>query len=608
MLLDRLGVGLDQTPWSVLWRLVREHARAYAPRYAVAFVLMAIVAGCTAFSAYMVKDIINLIFVEQSRTALMWVPPAIAAIFIVKGLAAYFQEVTLARIGNRMVAETQRRLFHHILKMDIGFFERFPSSDLITRISHNAAAARQMLDLVALGLGRDLLTVAGLVVVMFWQDAAMAGFCLIAGPLAAIGLKRLVARVKKVAENEVRSLSTIIATMREACQGIRIVKSFQMEEPLRRRMGSGIADAERFGNKLVGIRALVNPLIDTLGGLAVAGVVLYAGWRSLGNSGTPGEFFSFMTALLMMADPGRRLSRLQIQLATAAIGVRMMYEVLDLPAAEEEDDGKPDLAIRGGEVRFEGVEFEYQAGVPVLRAVEFVAAAGRMTALVGLSGSGKTTVFSLIQGLRRPTKGRILIDGQPIDQVSLVSLRRSIALVSQDVFLFEGTVRENIRAGRPSATDGEVEAAARAARADAFIKLLPDGYATLVGELGANLSGGERQRISIARAVLKNAPIILLDEPTSALDSETERLIQIALRELTQARTAIVIAHRLSTVASADAIHVLSGGEVVQSGTHHDLLGRPGLYSRLHRLQFADAGPADDKADPQRTMRAGGAS
>jgi ATP-binding cassette subfamily B protein len=295
----------------------------------------------------------------------------------------------------------------------------------------------------------------------------------------------------------------------------------------------------------------------------------------------------------MAAEPARRLSRLQLQLTTCAIRVQALYTLLDAVPAEDEPSGCPNLVVRGGEVRFEDVSFAYHKEAPALTDFSLTAPAGRTTALVGLSGSGKTTVFNLIQRFWLPTSGTILIDGQSITEVSLASLRRQIALVSQDVFLFEGTIRDNLTMEKGDVSENAIVAAVRAAHAEEFIDSLPHGFDTQVGELGGKLSGGQRQRISIARAFLKDAPIILLDEPTSAVDSETEWRIQSALKDLTRGRTTIVIAHRLATVANADLIHVIEAGRLVESGTQRELVRRDGLYAKLHRIQFAGMDAVD---------------
>jgi subfamily B ATP-binding cassette protein MsbA len=579
----------DEANRGVLKRLLRDYARAYAPRYAVAFAFMATVAACTSLSAWMMKDVINHIFVEQNREALLWIPLAIAALFVVKGFAAYFQEVSMSQIGTRIVAEAQKRMYEHLLKMDVQFFQDTPSNDLITRMTQSAASARDVLNVLAVGLGRDCLTIAGLVFVMVAQDPMMSLICLVFGPVAAFGLKQLVTRAQQAAKSEINSQTAIVRHLRETVQGIRVIKSFQLEGAQRQRMGESIDAVERLRRRIVRVQASVNPLVETVGGLAVAAVVLYAGWRNISDTGTPGQFFAFITALLLAADPARRLSRMQVQLATSLVGVRMMYELLDRPAREMAMPEERDLVVRAGEIRFERVSFGYDPANLVLKDLSFTAPAGRMTALVGLSGSGKTTVFNVIQRFWTPSSGEILIDGLPLSELSLVSLRREIALVGQDIFLFDGTIWDNIRAGRPDADDAAVLAAARAAYADRFIRELPQGYQTPVGELGSQLSGGQRQRLALARAFLKDAAIILLDEPTAALDAETEQFVQAALKTLTRGRTTIVIAHRLATVMKADLIHVVSDGRIEESGTHNELVGRRGLYARLYEMQFAAA-------------------
>ncbi|MFN3746849.1 MAG: ABC transporter ATP-binding protein [Hyphomicrobiaceae bacterium] len=576
----------DDSIWPIIKRLFLEHARAYAPRYALAFVFMAVVAGTTALTAWLMRDVINDVFVKQDRQALAWLPLVIAGLFIAKGSAAYIQEVVLSRIGNQIVAEMQKRLYDHMLLMDMTFFQDRNSGELITRISNNARAAREMMHLLAVGLGRDLLTVIGLFIVMVLQDPLLSSVLIIVGPGVAFGMKQLSSRIKKVAGSETHSTAQLVSAMRETVQGIRIIKSFQLEEAMRRHMVACIEALQRLNNKIVAVKARVNPLMETAAGLAIAAAVAYAGWRTMSHGRSPGEFFAFIAALLLAGEPLRRLSRLHLQLVGSAVQVRMLYDILDTPAAEADSAPKSPLVVTRGEVRFDNVSFAYRQNTPVLNELSFTAPAGKTTALVGLSGSGKTTVFNLLQRLWRPSGGRIMIDGQAIEDVSLASLRRQIALVSQDVFLFEGTIRENLVGNQKECSDEAIRAAARAAHADEFISRLPERYDTPVGELGGRLSGGQRQRLSIARAFLKDAPIILLDEPTSALDSETERIIQTALQSLTRGRTTIVIAHRLATVARADVIHVLDGGTVVESGTQAELLRRDGRYARLHRLQF----------------------
>jgi ATP-binding cassette subfamily B protein len=396
----------------------------------------------------------------------------------------------------------------------------------------------------------------------------------------------MVVRIKKAMRSELHSMVGIVQGTRELSQGAYVVKSFQLEPALRSKMFAAIEAVERLASKMLRIQASVNPLMETLGGIAVAAVIFYAGWRNLYHGETPGQFFAFITALLMCADPGRRLSKVQLQMATAAVGVRLMYELLDAPAKEDEPAGKPDLMVSAGHIQFKDVVFSYVKNKPVLDNLDIEIPSGKTTALVGQSGGGKSTILALLQRIREPKAGAIRIDGQNIADVSLRSLRRNIAFVGQDSFLFEGSVLQNIQAGGADASTEKCVDAAKAASADEFITGLPQGYDTQVGELGSQVSGGQRQRIALARAYLKEAPIILLDEPTSALDSETEEIIQTHLKRLTKGKTTLVIAHRLSTVLHADLIHVVEAGKVIESGSHDQLMKLGGAYSRLFRLQF----------------------
>ena len=569
----------------VLKRLFADNIRRFASRYLLAFVLMAIVAAATAASAWMMKDLINKVFIDRDPMFMTIICVAVVVIYTAKGLALYGQEVLLARIGNKIVADIQERLYASILRQDLAFFHEMGSAELITRLTHNARAAATALNLMATSLGRDLLTVVSLVFVMISQDPLLTAIALIGMPLLFLTVSKMLKKVRKLFTREVDTVSRLVAIMQESVQGIRIVKAFRLEDHLRLSMQTAIADMEDLANRMVRSQAGANPLIDTLGGIAVALVVAYGGWSVIYNGATPGEFFAFITALLMLTDPARRLARLHLSLAGAAIGVRMLYDLIDrVPAQKDQADAVP-LVLSGGNLLLDHVSFGYQSDKMVLNDVSLQAKAGQMTALVGVSGSGKSSVLNLLLRFWSPQQGRVLIDGQDIEHVTSDSLYNSISLVSQDVFLFEGSIADNIRRGKPEATQSEIENAARSAHAHDFIMLMPQGYDTQVGELGGRLSGGQRQRLSIARAFLKNAPILLLDEPTSALDAETDAAIGEALAELSKGRTTLLVAHRFSTIMQADHIYVLEAGRIVEHGSHAALMQQKQVYERLFSLQ-----------------------
>ena len=569
----------------VLKRLFADNFARFAGRYAFAFVLMAVVAGATAASAWMMKDLINKVFIDRDPLFMTVICVAVVVLYTAKGLAAYGQEVLLARIGNRIVAEIQERLYASLLKQDLAFFHAMGSAELITRLTHNARAAATALNLLATSLGRDLLTVLSLIGVMLAQDPLLTAIALIGMPLLFLVVSKMLKKVRSLFTREVDTVSRLVSLMQETAQGIRIIRAFRLEDDLQAAMGTAVRDMEDLANRMVRSQAGANPLIDTLGGLAVALVVAYGGWSVIYNGATPGAFFAFITALLMLTDPARRLARLHLSLAGAAVGVRMLYELIDRVPTQQDQPAAVPLRVQGGRLSLEDVVFGYAADQPVLKSVSLVAEAGRMTALVGVSGSGKSSILNLLMRFWSPQQGRVCIDGQDIETLTAESLYAQIALVSQDVFLFDGSVADNIRRGRPSATQAEIEAAARRAQAHDFIMSLPQAYETPVGEGGSQLSGGQRQRVSIARAFLKDAPILLLDEPTSALDAQADAAIGEALAALSAGRTTLVVAHRFSTIMQADQIYVLEGGRVVEQGSHQALIERKQVYERLYALQ-----------------------
>jgi ATP-binding cassette subfamily B protein len=398
----------------------------------------------------------------------------------------------------------------------------------------------------------------------------------------------MVRRVRGIARTQFTGGTRIIETMQEALQGLRMVKAFCLEDEMRRRLATSVASVERESNKMARVANRSAPMMEIFAGFTVSLAIIYGGYRVIYTGATPGEFFSFLAAFLLAYDPAKRLARLNIDLNNALVGVRILYEVIDAPAGEPDEEAKPPLVLRAARVQFENVRFAYRADTPVLRGMSFVAEPGKITALVGPSGGGKSTVLNLILRFYDADSGRVVIDGENIAEVSRRSLRRQIAYVGQIVDLFCGTIRDNIALGRLDASEAEIVAAAKAAHAHDFIVDFPRGYDTPVGEHGLQLSGGQRQRIAIARALIKDAPIILLDEATASLDSESERAVQDAIARLCRGRTTLVIAHRLSTIMHADRILVVEEGAIVESGGHDELLRKGGRYASLYRLQLRD--------------------
>ncbi|MEM9123514.1 MAG: ABC transporter ATP-binding protein, partial [Pseudomonadota bacterium] len=416
------------------------------------------------------------------------------------------------------------------------------------------------------------------------QDPVLSLFGLVVMPAAVYGVTLLVRRVKHVMKQELAAVVKIVASMQETVQGIRVIKSFGLENDRGEVMGGHIEGVRQRANKIAMLNSAPIPLTDTLGGIAVAGVVIYGGYSIILSDQDAGSLFSFITALIMASEPARKLSQVRVKLESLLVGVRLIYEVMDIPSVEAEEPGRPQLDVRDGTIKFDAVSFFYDPEKPVLRNLSVTIPGGQTVALVGPSGGGKSTILNLVPRFFSPKSGCISIDDQDISQVALKSLRENLSYVGQDIFLFDSTVLDNIRMGRLDATDEEVVEAAKKAHAHEFIVGMPGQYHARVGEGGQKLSGGQRQRIALASAILKEAPILLLDEATSALDVESENVIQEALMEFRQGRTVLVIAHRLSTVMDADTIIVIEQGEVREAGSHDELSKRDARYADLLKI------------------------
>ncbi len=575
-----------ETITSVLKRVIAENGRAHLRGYIFAIACLALVAGTTAFTAWIMESVVNEAFANKRADIVLYICGAIFIAFVVRGFATYGQAVALSKIGNSIVASYQRRLYSHLMALSVGYFSETRSARISAQISQNVSGIRDVLNMTVTSLARDFLTLIALIGVMISKDWLLTLIVFVIAPPLLIGLRYVSRRLKQATRESVEINSHVLGAMQETIQGITIVKAFTMEKQLKTKVETIIDRAENRANRIARLSERTAPMTETFAGFAISSVLAYAAFRTIYNGIQPGAFFAFVTALLMAYDPARRLARLQVSLERAVVNARMIYEILDTVPHQRDLPGAGNIAMQQATIEFRDVRFGYNQGDDILKGVSFVAEGGKTTALVGPSGAGKSTVISLIPRFYDPSGGEILIDGQDIAHVTKQSLRNGLAYVSQQPYLFEGSIRDNIRYGRPEATDAEVEEAARLAYAHDFIRAQPQGYDTPVGENGVTLSGGQRQRLSIARALVRQAPILLLDEATSALDTESEAAVQKALDHAMSGRTVVVIAHRLSTVVNADKIIVMKDGSVVEEGTHEALAKRTdGLYARLHNLQ-----------------------
>ncbi|MEV4607706.1 ABC transporter ATP-binding protein [Neorhizobium sp. LMR1-1-1.1] len=571
---------------SVLKRIISENGRDHVRGYAFAISCLIVVALSTAFTAWIMEKVVNEAFANRRADIVWLICGSILAAFVLRGFATYGQAVALSKISNNIVARYQRRLYSHMMSLSVGFFSEARSAHLAAQISQNISGIRDVMNLTVTSTARDLLTLVSLVGVMISKDWVLSLIVFAVAPPLLYALRYVSRRLRLATRESIEINSRVLGAMQETVQGIAVVKAFTMEQELEKKVNKIIQTAEARSNRIARLSERTSPLTETFAGFSIASVLAYAAFRSIYDNVPPGAFFAFVTALLLAYDPARRLAKLQVQMDRAVVNAQMIYALLDLQPAQREKPSAPALAITEAKVELKDVVFSYATGSPILRGVSLVAEGGKTTALVGPSGAGKSTIINLIPRFYDPAEGEILIDGQNIADVTKSSLRHQLAYVSQQPYMFEGSIRDNIRYGRPDATDEEVEEAAKLAHAHEFIIAQSEGYDTSVGENGVTLSGGQRQRLSIARALVRNAPILLLDEATSALDNESEAAVQKALDTAMQGRTVIVIAHRLSTVVNADKIVVMQEGRVVEEGTHEDLAQRKnGLYARLNNLQ-----------------------
>lgn len=593
-----------------LYRRLLLLVKPYAWKLALAMLFMTIVSLLTAAQAFLVKPAMDGVFfkkeglppaiknlilqlrlgdllLKKDMEMLILLPIAIILLFLLKGIFDYGQAYLMNYVGLRVVADIRQRLYDHLQTLSLSFFTRTPTGILISRITNDVNLVQASVSNAITALIKDAMTIVGLTAVVFYRDWKLGLIAFIIFPVALFPIKEFGRRLRKFSRKGLQRMGSLTAFLHETITGHRIVKAFNMEEYETRRFREENERYFKIFLKRIKVRALSHPLMELLGGMGIAIIIWVGGYRVVQGEVTPGTFFSFMTALFMLYAPIRNLNKVNLEVQEGLAAATRIFELLDTETEIKEAKDAITLPPFSQRIEFKDVSFKYDS-VPVLRSINLSVSAGEVVAIVGMSGAGKTTLVNLLPRFYDVDGGQILIDGMDIRKVTLRSLRDQIGLVTQQTILFNDTVKNNIAYGSLHRSDQEIVEAAEAAHAHGFIQRLPQGYDTLIGEGGVKLSGGERQRISIARALLKNAPILILDEATSSLDSESEAEVQKAMDILMKGRTVFVIAHRLSTIRNAHRIIVLSHGKIVEQGTHEELMRIGGEYRRLYDLQFRD--------------------
>lgn len=592
----------NSTAKDLIRRLFRDYLRHHVGKIVVGVSCMILVALATGTQAKLIQPALDKVLVEGDDSLILILPLAFLCVSVLKGFASYGQAVMMQKLGLRVNVMMQNEMFGRLIDADMKYLHDDSTGKLISRFLNDVNYTRDATVKTFTGFGRDLLTILVLGGVMVHTNWQMAVIALVILPISVFPILYIGRRIRRLSENTQVSLGDLTGFLDEVFKGFRQVKAYGMEDYERERASTVFERVYALQFKAGRTRSRSYPIMESLAGIAIALVLAWGGLQVSQGQTTIGQFMTFFVAMAAAYQPLRSLANLNANLQHGLAALERVFAVIDYrPDIADSDDAEP-LQVSRGHVRLEDVQFSYDEKKIALHGVTVDAPPGKTVALVGPSGAGKSTILNLILRFFDPKSGTVTVDGQDVRDASLASLRGSIALVSQEVTLFNDTVRANILYGRPSASEAEVIEAAKAAAAHDFIEQLPDGYDTVVGERGMRVSGGQRQRLAIARAMLRNAPILLLDEATSALDSEAERQVQEALTRLMEGRTTLVIAHRLSTVVKADIIYVLDQGRIVDSGTHQELLSRGGVYARLCQMQFedsmtlGDAGPAEARA------------
>ena len=563
--------------------------KPYSVRLTMAMICMVAVGALTSSQAYMVKPVLDDIFLNKNTFALMWIPLAVIGIFLLKGACNYGQVILMSFIGLRIVADLRNKLYEQIQKQSLAFFTQHPTGVLMSRITNDVMAVQAASSEAVTSIIKDTFSIIFLTALIFNTNWKLALIGIIVFPVTIYPISKFGKKMRKVSTSTQITMGTLTSLLQETISGTRIVKAFSMEKYENERFAAENERLFKLNINTVSINAIASPFMEFLGSIAIAAIIFYGGYQVVNGNQTPGTFFKFLAALLLLYEPVKRLTNVNNTIQSGIAGAERVFSIIDrVPDIIDKSEAMNLPPITRG-IDIKNVTFRYEE-LPVLKNINLSIKAGEVVAFVGMSGGGKTSLVNLIPRFYDVTEGCILIDGHDVRDVTMQSLRNQIAIVTQQTILFNDTVKNNIAYGDIDRTEEDIINAAKAANAHDFIMKLPQGYDSNIGELGTKLSGGEKQRISIARALLKNAPILILDEATSSLDSEAEIEVQEALDNLMKGRTTLVIAHRLSTIRNADRIIVLVNGEIMEEGNHETLLTKKGEYFRLYNLQFKDEG------------------
>lgn len=553
---------------------------------ALSMISMLIVGACTGAVAYLIKPVLDDVFINKNMSMLRLMPPAVLILFCIKGFCSWSNTYLMGSVGLKVVTGMRQKMYDHIQYLHLSFFDHMPTGMLMSRIVADVNLMQSSVSDTISGIIKEFFTAIILIGVIFYRDWKLALVAIIVLPVSAVPIWLFGRKLRKISKNNQQSLARLTVSLHESIMGIRVVKAFGMEWYESKRFQKHNMHHLKTILKSIKVRALSSPVMELLGGLGIVTIIWYGGYSVLQGESTPGNFFSFMGAMIMLYEPVKKLTTINNSIQQGLAAAERVYKILDL---EPEIKDRPNaLVLPPGShsIEFKDVLFRYGTET-VLNDVSLKVAPGEVVALVGMSGAGKTTLVNLIPRFYDVSEGAILVNGIDIRDLTIASLRAQIGIVTQQSILFNDTVRNNIAYGDIRKGEADIIAAAKSANAYDFIMKMPDGFDTVIGEQGVRLSGGQRQRLCIARALLKDAPILILDEATSALDSDSEQEVQRALENLMQGRTTLVIAHRLSTIKNADRIIAMSNGRIVEEGRHEDLLSGGGEYKRLYDLQFS---------------------